>query len=242
MKALVLSSGGNDSTSLLAKAVKDFGAKEVATVSIYYGQRHDKEIESARKIAAYYDLAHYEFDLSKIYEHSNSAMLKQGEALKETSYAEQLAETEGKTPVNTYVPFRNGLFLSIVTALAIEIEASEVWYGAHADDAAGNAYPDCSMDFVNHMAAAIYEGSGKAVELKAPAVALNKAGVVKMGLEAHAPLGMTWSCYKGNEKQCGVCGTCRDRIDAFKANYTIDPVPYEIDVDWTGCEVLNYEN
>jgi 7-cyano-7-deazaguanine synthase len=238
MKALILSSGGNDSTSLLAKAVKDFGATEVATVSIFYGQRHDKELGCAREIADYYGLEHYEFDLSKIYQYSNSAMLKQGEALKETSYAEQLAETKGNTPVNTYVPFRNGLFLSIVAALAIEIGASEVWYGAHADDAAGNAYPDCSEAFVNHMAAAIKEGSGQAVTLKAPVVHMNKAAVTKLGLENQAPLWLTWSCYKGGEKQCGVCSTCRDRIDGFKANNVIDPVPYEINIDWATAKEL----
>lgn len=242
MKALVLSSGGNDSTALLSKAVHDYGAKEVATVSIFYGQRHAKEIESARKIADYYDLAHYEFDLSKIYQYSHSAMLKQGEAIKETTYAEQLAETKGETPVNTYVPFRNGLFLSIVTALAIEIEASEVWYGAHADDAAGNAYPDCSIEFVEAMAAAIREGSGGQVLLKAPVIDKNKGEVVALGLENRAPLWLTWSCYKGEEKQCGLCGTCRDRIAAFKQNHMIDPVPYSIAINWEDCEELSYEN
>ncbi|MDR0300332.1 MAG: 7-cyano-7-deazaguanine synthase QueC [Streptococcaceae bacterium] len=242
MKALILSSGGNDSTSILSKAVTDYGTKEVATVSIYYGQRHDKEIESARKIADYYGLAHYEFDLSKIYQYSNSAMLKQGEAIKESSYAEQLEETKGEVPVNTYVPFRNGLFLSIVTALAIEIEASEVWYGAHADDAAGNAYPDCSIEFVDAMAAAIKEGTGGQVVLSAPVVDKNKSEVVAIGLENHAPLWLTWSCYKGEDKQCGLCGTCRDRIEAFKQQHVIDPVPYAIDIDWTDCEELSYEN
>lgn len=242
MKALILSSGGNDSTAILSKAVNDFGADQVATVSIYYGQRHDKELESARQIADFYQLAHYEFDLAKIYQYSNSAMLKQGEALKESSYAEQIAETDGETPVNTYVPFRNGLFLSIVSALAIEIEASEVWYGAHADDAAGNAYPDCSMDFVNYMAAAIYEGSGKAVKLHAPIIDMNKAAVVKLGLENHAPFGMTWSCYNGRDKQCGKCATCIDRIEAFKHNHVIDPVAYEIEIDWENSQPLNYSN
>ncbi|MEG1636126.1 MAG: 7-cyano-7-deazaguanine synthase QueC [Cellulosilyticaceae bacterium] len=229
MKALVLNSGGVDSTTCVGIAVKSLGKENVATVSVYYGQKHSKELECAKRIAEHYDVPHYELDLSGILQYSNCSLLKNStEAICHESYAEQIAK-DGEGMVRTYVPFRNGLLLSSVTALAVSIfpdEDVQVYLGAHADDAAGQAYADCSSDFTEAIGAAISIGTYGRVSLAAPLVDLNKAGVVKIGLELGVPYELTWSCYEGGEQQCGTCGTCIDRKAAFIANGVEDPVTY----------------
>lgn len=225
MKILVLSSGGVDSTTCLAMAVKEVGPENVLALSVYYGQKHDKEIQAAKKVAEYYGVQRMELDLSVIFAGSNCSLLKQStEEIPLESYAQQIEETHGEHPVSTYVPFRNGLFLSSAASIALSHGCSKIMYGAHADDAAGAAYPDCSLDFVNAMNQAIYLGSGNQLTIEAPFVSLTKADVVKKGLELGVPYELTWSCYEGGEKPCGKCGTCIDRERAFELNGTIDPL------------------
>lgn len=225
MKILVLSSGGVDSTTCLAMAVAEVGAENVLALSVYYGQKHDKEIQAAKKVAEYYGVRRMELDLSVIFAGSNCSLLKQStEDIPLESYAQQIEETHGEKPVSTYVPFRNGLFLSSAASIALSHGCSKIMYGAHADDAAGAAYPDCSLDFVGAMNQAIYLGSGNQLTIEAPFVSLTKADVVKKGLELGVPYELTWSCYEGGEKPCGKCGTCIDRQRAFELNGTIDPL------------------
>jgi len=220
MKILVLSSGGVDSTTCLAMAVAEVGAENVLALSVYYGQKHDKEIQAAKKVAEYYGVRRMELDLSVIFAGSNCSLLKQStEDIPLESYAQQIEETHGEKPVSTYVPFRNGLFLSSAASIALSHDCSKIMYGA-----AGAAYPDCSVDFVNAMNQAIYLGSGNQLTIEAPFVSLTKADVVKKGLELGVPYELTWSCYEGGEKPCGKCGTCIDRQRAFELNGTIDPL------------------
>lgn len=142
-KALVLSSGGVDSTTCVSVAVEGFGRENVSTVSIFYGQKHRKELECAQKVAEYYGLPHYELDLSKLFQYSNCSLLAHStEEIVHKSYEQQIAEN-GEGKVSTYVPFRNGLMLSAVASLAMSIYEKDdvsIFIGAHADDAAGNAY------------------------------------------------------------------------------------------------------
>lgn len=223
MKALVLSSGGVDSTTCLGMAVEKYGAENVLSLSIAYGQKHDKEILASDKVAKYYKVEHIHMDLEKIFTYSDCSLLKHSdkEILKE-SYDEQLKHTDGN-PVDTYVPFRNGLFLSTAASIAISKGCSVIYYGAHRDDAAGNAYPDCSKEFEDAMNEAIYQGSGKQLHLEAPFIGWTKAEIVKKGLELKVPYELTWSCYEGGEKPCGKCGTCQDRAKAFALNGVEDP-------------------
>ena len=223
MKALVLFSGGLDSSTCLALAVEKYGAENVLALSIYYGQKHDKEISASERVAMHYGVKHQKLDLAKIFEGSDCTLLKgaDGDIPKE-SYAEQLAESDGK-PVSTYVPFRNGLFLSSAASIALSHGCEVIYYGAHSDDAAGNAYPDCSEKFNRAMNEAIFLGSGEQLRIEAPFVSLTKADVVKKGTELGVPFELTWSCYEGGEKPCGLCGTCRDRAAAFAANGVADP-------------------
>lgn len=234
-KAVVLSSGGIDSTTCLAIAIRDLGKDNVSAVSVSYGQKHTKEIDCAKKIAEHYGIAHYDLDLSNVMKYSNCSLLSHStEDIPKESYAEQLSKRDGH-PVTTYVPFRNGLMLSAVASFALSIypdEDVDIYLGNHADDAAGNAYPDCSKDFTDTMRKAIELGTDNMIHVVAPLAELNKARVVKEGLELDAPYHLTWSCYEGKDTQCGKCGTCVDRINAFKLNHAIDPVQYAIEIDW----------
>ena len=223
MKALVLFSGGVDSTTCLGMAIDKYGKENVTALSVSYGQKHTKEIEASCKIAEYHGVEHLYLDLAKIFEYSDCSLLSHSDKeIPQESYAEQLTKTDGK-PVSTYVPFRNGLFLASAASLAISKECEVIYYGAHADDAAGNAYPDCSSAFNRAINDAIFIGSGNQCRVEAPFVGLTKAQVVKIGLDLKVPYELTWSCYEGQEKPCGKCGTCIDRAEAFRLNGIEDP-------------------
>ena len=225
-RSVVLLSGGADSATLLAQAVNECGHENVEALSITYGQKHIREIESARSVASYYKVRLHSLDLTPAFANCDSALINGSENdISHTNYASQLETTNG-SPVSTYVPFRNGLFLSAAASMAQSLGASTLMYGAHADDAAGNAYPDCSQDFVDAMGRAIELGSGGELSLQAPFAGLNKAQVIARGLELNVPYELTWSCYEGADKPCGTCATCRDRRAAFKANGVSDPLKY----------------
>lgn len=222
MKAIVLFSGGLDSTTCLAMALKEHESKNVIALSLSYGQKHIKEQESARKIADYYGVELIEYDVKSVFNGSNCSLLEGNNKIPEGDYKSQI--NANNKPVSTYVPFRNGLFLSIATAMAILRGCEIIYYGIHKDDAAGNAYPDCSNEFNTYMRKAINIGSGGQVDIIAPFVDKNKAEIVKVGLKLNVPYELTWSCYNGGEKPCGKCGTCIDRLKAFKLNGKEDPL------------------
>ena len=237
-KALVLSSGGVDSTTCVAIAVDELGKENVATVSVFYGQKHAKELKCAQQIADYYDLKHYELDLSNILQYSNCPLLANStEEIRHESYAEQIAK-DGEGMVRTYVPFRNGLLLSSVATIAMSLledgkhDRAFIYLGAHADDAAGEAYADCSVQFTDAMNEAIKIGTYNKVSVRAPFVNMTKKDIVHLGLKYKVPYELTHSCYEGERPCCGTCGTCIDRINAFKANGAVDPVPYKIKINW----------
>lgn len=225
-KAVVLSSGGVDSTTCISIAIDELGSENVSTVSVFYGQKHSKELECAKKIAEYYGVKHYELDLSAIFKYSNCPLLSHStEEIVHESYAEQIAKN-GEGMVRTYVPFRNGLMLSAVASLAVSIypnDMVDIYLGAHADDSAGRAYADCSEEFTKAIGKAINIGTYEKVNLRAPLVNLTKAEVVREGLELGTPYQLTWSCYEGGETPCGTCATCIDRAIAFKLNGIEDP-------------------
>ena len=226
MKVLVLFSGGLDSTTALAKAIDELGKDNVVALSVSYGQKHSKEIEASNKVAKYYNVEHLFLDLSKIFEYSDCSLLTHSS--KEVplgDYSKQLENNDGK-PLSTYVPFRNGLFLSSAAAIAISKGCDLIYYGAHSDDSSV-AYPDCSEEFTNAINQAIYIGSGKQVKVEGPFVGMHKSDIVKLGTKLHVPYELTWSCYEGHDKACGKCGTCIDRKKAFEINGLKDPIEYE---------------
>ena len=222
-KAIVLSSGGIDSTTCIPVAIKDVGIANVATVSVSYGQKHSRELDCANKIAEWYKIPNYIIDFanSGIFDKSDCALLNSsGVKIVHKSYAEQIRDSRGV--VNTYVPFRNGLILSAVASLSLSIytdcDSVDVYIGVHSDDYAHSAYADCSVDFINAIAKAIKLGTYGKVNIKAPFVNVNKAEIVRIGLSYMVPYNLTWSCYEGGSAPCGKCATCIDRLNAFKVN------------------------
>lgn len=224
-KIIVLHSGGLDSTVLLYKAIRDVdcAVNNVKALNIIYGQKHAKEREYAEWTCNHLGIEQINADLTDVFKFNpkvSTLLEASGEEIEHTTYAEQTAKSDGK-PVATYIPYRNGLFLSYAAAVAYQLGFNKIYYGAHRDDAAGEAYPDCSPEFILAQATAVWLGSGKQVKIEAPWQDMNKVGIVKAGLR----LGMsieefehTWSCYEGGDVPCGVCGTCRDRKAAFEAN------------------------
>lgn len=222
-RALVLLSGGLDSSTCLAMAVEEYGSAGVTALSVFYGQKHEKELEAADRIAQHYQVELIKMDLEPLFRFSGSSLLTgSDQRIPEESYEAQLEKTGGQ-PVSTYVPFRNGLFLSAAASIALSRDCEVIFYGAHADDAAGSAYPDCSEEFNRAMDEAIRLGSGGMLSIRAPFIGLTKAEVVAEGSRLGVPYQYTWSCYEGGDVPCGVCGTCRDRAEAFRKNGLADP-------------------
>ncbi len=225
-KVMVLFSGGVDSSTCLALAVEQYGIENVVPLTMIYGQKHQKEADAARNVLEYYGLKGMELDLTPVFAYSDCPLLSHAQkAIPKESYANQLEKQNGK-PVETYVPFRNGLFLASAASMALSVGCSCIYYGAHQDDAAGSAYPDCSEAFLNSMHQAVYEGSGRQLSIRAPFIKCNKAQVVREGLRLQVPYELTWSCYEGADRPCGCCATCMDRQKAFEANHVKDPYFY----------------
>lgn len=224
MKKLVLCSGGLDSTVLLHSIVKTYGDDNVIALSVFYGQKHAIERDSALWQCEKLGVQLIEADLSQMFKYNlDVSALLQGSKMNivHKSYAEQLEDLGGSGTVTAYVPYRNGLFLSFAAAVALQLGCDEIFYGAHADDAAGHAYPDCTEEFIVAQAEAIQQGTAHKVVLTAPWWRKNKAAIVAEGLAigmSEEEFAHTWSCYEGKEVPCGSCGTCLDRIAAFRAN------------------------
>ena len=227
--AYTLLSGGIDSTTALARAraLHD----EVRCVSVDYGQRHRRELESAERVAAYYNC---EWRLLQV---SLPRTMLTDEAI--TVPAISYSEITGVSP--TYVPFRNGTMLSQLTAhiagrhLDPTQEGSPdymryavIYAGMHAEDAAGGAYPDCSVEFCGAMACAIERGTYGKVRLVVPFINMMKHEIVAEGARypVVTPYELTWSCYRGGAVHCGECATCRARRAAFDLARVPDPTEY----------------
>lgn len=226
-KVVVLFSGGLDSTTLLYHAVSIYGKSNVIALNMQYGQKHMREIQCAEMICDSLGIQLVQHDVSAVFEFSNSSMLAKGDILPTGDYAGQLengAARNEQGQISTFVPFRNGLFLSCAAAVAYSLGAKVIAYGAHSDDAAGEAYPDCSKKFVDKMDAAIYEGTGGNIRVWAPFAEMNKAEIVGLGITLKIPYEFTWSCYAGEMYICEECGTCIDRAKAFELNGKTDPL------------------
>jgi len=229
VKALVLLSGGLDSTTCLGMAVGRHGPEQVGAVSFAYGQKHARELDLGEQIAAYYNIERQVIALPhEVFAGGSSTLVEGGPANPTGSYADL---PPGVSP--TYVPYRNGNLLSMAAAVAQKAQSRnpfesvvELWFGAHAEDAEGWAYPDCTPEFIGSMANAIYVGTYHAVRLVTPLEWLTKAQVVRQGLALDVPYYLTMSCYNGTVPACGKCPTCISRIAAFKDNGVDDPIEY----------------
>lgn len=226
-KAFVLLSGGIDSTTCLYHAAEYY--EEVYAVSIDYGQRHRKEFEFAKRSCDVFEIPHYVIPVPRI----PSALTDANADIPNKDYS----EIEGVSPA--YVPFRNGLMLSVLTSWAHAYLKSKgdmsndnlVYFGAHAEDARNWAYPDCTPEFIGAMANAIRVGSYNQLRLYTPLEWLTKPEIIKLGEELGVDWANTWSCYMGEEIHCGVCPTCRSRRTGFIRAGIKDPTPYKLEVE-----------
>lgn len=219
---LVLLSGGLDSTTVLTQTRKDTDAN-ICCVAFKYGQRHEMEIEAAQKVAEYFGIDLFVIN-APIFR-GDSILMDSHHDMVHMTYSE-LEQARGVSP--TYVPFRNGTFLSMATGFALERGLTEIHIGVHAEDARGWAYPDCTPEFIGAMANAIYVGTYHKVRLIAPLQYLMKKDIVHLGLDLAAPFHLTHSCYT-SRPACGQCPTCVSRLEAFKANDVRDPIEYAFD-------------
>ena len=216
MRALVLMSGGLDSTTVLAYAVSQ--GYEVTGLSFDYGQRHRIELESSRRIAEYYGIRRNVFrvDLTQI----------GGSSLTGDIPVEKGQFGRVEVP-NTYVPGRNIIFTSIAGGYA-DIEGIEtIMLGVNAVDYSG--YPDCRPEFISSMEKTLRLGLARSqnLSISAPLQKLSKSEIIRMGMKLGAPYELTHSCYEGGEKACGKCDSCLLRLKGFMESGFIDPVEYE---------------
>lgn len=218
--AVVSLSGGMDSTTLLAHYAADERGHRLLAVSVDYGQRHVRELDSARTVAAHYDAEHLVVDLRAV------GALLSGSALTDASVPVPEGHYAWETMKATIVPNRNMILGSILIGIAVARQAPVVALGMHAGDHA--VYPDCRPEFVtglDHLAAVANEGlAPPAVE--APFVHVSKTDIARRGAELGAPLHLSWSCYRGGNVHCGVCGTCYERREAFQDAGLPDPTSY----------------
>jgi 7-cyano-7-deazaguanine synthase len=221
MRAICLLSGGLDSTVTLAYALHQ--GFEVTALTINYGQRHKRELDAARAVAAHYKVPHMimEFPLTGF----RSALTDES-----IPVPDRKPEEIGYDIPETYVPARNIVFLSLAAGLAESVDASAVFIGANAIDYSG--YPDCRPEFFQAFEEMLEVGTkrgvlGHPVRIEHPILKKTKAEIVKLGLKLEAPLHLTWSCYRGGDKACGHCDSCVLRLKGFKEAGSKDPVPYE---------------
>ena len=211
-------SGGMDSTTLMAYYA-DRGHALLA-VSVDYGQRHVREIDSARRVAEHYGAEHLVADLRPV------GALLSGSALTDPSVEVPDGHYAWETMKATVVPNRNMIIASVLTGIAVSRKAEIVALGMHSGDHA--VYPDCRPAFVEHLAELVLvanEGFG-APRVEAPFVAISKTDIARLGADLGAPLALSWSCYKGGDRHCGVCGTCYERREAFRDAGVPDPTDY----------------
>lgn len=227
-KVFCLLSGGVDSSTTLGIAAEEFPDSKLEAVTVDYGQRHIKERSCAAIQADIYSAEHFILPAQGLMTGMLVDKGQDNEEIPNVSYADL---APGISP--TYVSFRNGLMLSLLAARAQswvmqqDNREATIYLGVHADDGVNWAYPDCTPEFIGPMSSAIYVGTYFKVRVRAPLLYMTKPQVVAEGNRIGVNYANTWSCYKGEEKHCGVCPTCRSRKEAFVLNGLPDPTIYE---------------
>jgi 7-cyano-7-deazaguanine synthase len=223
-KAVVLVSGGLDSATTLAIAIKE--GYNIYALTFNYGQRHARELDAAKELVNHYKIQNHEIielDLTKL---SHSALI---DRTKEIPENRQPSDLPTLIPT-TYVPARNIIMLSCATAWAESIEAEAIFIGVNAIDYSG--YPDCRPDFIAAYERATELGTktgveGRKIKIETPLINLTKPEIINRGHELGVPFELTWSCYKGEVLACGKCDSCQLRLKGFREAGLKDPLNYE---------------
>ncbi len=221
-KAVVLLSGGLDSSTTLGIANVEY--EELHALTFLYGQKHDKEIRSAKKLAEHYSVIEHKFLDIPLSDIGRSSLLHGGEEIPDHEEGEI-----GEDIPSTYVPARNIIFLSYALSYAESIEADAIYIGATARDYSG--YPDCRPEFYEAFEKMAAKGTKRGVEgdpisIEYPLIDMTKEEIIKKADEIGVPLHLTWSCYRGEEKACGECDSCKLRLKGFKEAGLEDPIEY----------------
>ncbi|RLF30093.1 MAG: 7-cyano-7-deazaguanine synthase QueC [Thermoplasmata archaeon] len=229
-KAICLISGGIDSCVATFIALEK--GYQIYALSFNYGQLHDRELDSAKKIAeAAETKRHIIFDIN-LQLFGGSSLLDRSLVMPKNR---EMKDISSEGIPSTYVPARNTVFLSIALAYAESIDADAIFIGANAIDYSG--YPDCRPEYIRAYQSmadlATRRGvEGRPIRIEAPLLYMTKADIIKSGIRLGAPLEKTWSCYKGGEKACGRCDSCIIRLKGFKEAGVDDPIKYEYYPDW----------
>ncbi|HDO19212.1 MAG TPA: 7-cyano-7-deazaguanine synthase QueC [Thermoplasmatales archaeon] len=227
MRAVVLLSGGLDSCVSACIARKVY--KNITALTFIYGQKHEREVESARKISQYLGIEEHRIvtiDPSLFV----SALVSQNEMIPEKKLNEI-----GKEIPPTYVPARNIIFLAYALAIAESKDADAIFIGANALDYSG--YPDCRPEFIEAFQRVADIGTkrgveGRHIKIESPLINMTKKEIIEKGVEIKAPFHLTWSCYRGKVKACGACESCLLRLKGFMDAGYLDPLPYEKYPEW----------
>ncbi len=218
-KAIVLSSGGLDSTTCLSIAL-DRGY-DVYPMSFFYGQKHSREIEQSRLIREELGLPEENHFFIKVDNIGQSAL---------TDKSVAISNDDIESIPDTYVPARNILFLSYAISIGEELGVESVFIGISNIDYSG--YPDCRPEFIDKYQELINIGTKRGVEnnpikIKAPLLNKSKKETIEIGLQLNTPYHLTTTCYNGQEKACGECSACKIRLNAFAEIGIEDPIPYQ---------------
>lgn len=215
-KVIVLLSGGMDSVTALYHAVENY--EVISGLSFDYGAKHnDKEIPFAKWHCERFNIPHQIVEAKFIGDLFTSSLLIGDEKIPEGHYEDEVMK-------KTVVPFRNGIMLSIACGYAESIGAAGVLIAAHSGDHA--IYPDCRNNFMESMGEAMRLGTYEGIELIAPFIKIDKTEIARIGNSFGLDFAQTWSCYKGHDLHCGLCGTCIERKEAFALAGLDDPTVY----------------
>ncbi len=224
-EAIVLLSGGLDSATALAIA-KEKGF-DIVALTFDYGQKHKRELESARKIAKHFNAKEHlvvPLDLGKL---MRSSLTQKSMSIP----LDRTGEEMSTSIPSTYVPARNIIFLSIAASVAESRGAGSVFIAVNSVDFSG--YPDCTPKFISAFQKALDIGTkagrtGKGVRIETPLIKMTKAQIVREAIRLKVPLELTWSCYRGGKKACGKCDSCQLRLKGFEEAGFKDPLVYEV--------------
>lgn len=223
---LVLLSGGLDSTVLATQLVRAHGNTSVLSLSVNYGQRHDRELLAAAQVAASLDIEHLTINLSGLGAHLSSALTPASDSgtIPHGHYAEP-------NMAQTVVPNRNAILLMIAVGIAQGRGHTNVATAVHSGD--HPVYPDCRPEFIATADTTARAGTGGAVSISAPFLSRTKTDIARLSLDVQAPVHLSWSCYEGGTVHCGRCGTCVERAEAFHTAKVADPTTYADPHYWT---------